>query len=246
MSDRGYREIVANDPVMARYAAYQERYRTTVRESDRVLLDLVAASTPRGDERLLDIGCSTGNFLRHLARLHPGLELVGADLAPDVLETNRLDPELTGIEFDLLDLLDLPAATYDVVVANAVIYLLRDDEYDRAASSVASALRPGGTFLAFDFFHPFEQELAVREVSRVDPRGQTFHFRSYGYVRDVFMRAGFAEPEFLPFDIPIDLHRPSDAGDITSHTVSTAAGTRLVFRGAIYQPWCHLMARKPG
>ncbi len=67
--------------------------------------------------RVLDIGCSSGNFLRHLNRLVPGLELVGADLTPAVLDQCRADPEIEGIKFEALDIVDLPVAAYDIVVA---------------------------------------------------------------------------------------------------------------------------------
>jgi SAM-dependent methyltransferase len=242
--ERTYRDYVADEEFISGYSDYQRRYATRIRESDRVLIDLVRDATRGEPATLLDIGCSTGNLLRHLKRLAPGLELVGGDLTPRVLEECRHDPELAGISFEELDILALPGARYDVVVANAVLYLLRDGEYAEAAASVAGSLRPGGAFLAFDFFHPFEQELAIREVSRTHPEGLTLHFRPYARARAVLEGAGFGEIEFSPFQIPIDLERPQDDGEIDSYTVRGGGGERLLFRGTLFQPWCHLAARK--
>jgi hypothetical protein len=32
--------------------------------------------------------------------------------------------------------------------------------------------------------------------------------------------------------------------DLNSYTVKTETGDRLLFRGALYQPWCHMIAHK--
>ena len=73
---------------LEKYAEYQRRYAQNIRESDKVLVDLVLnildegarASTQR---HLLDLGCSTGTLLLHLhlKRSIPGLALTGGDMA---------------------------------------------------------------------------------------------------------------------------------------------------------------------
>jgi SAM-dependent methyltransferase len=243
VSEKTYREYVADERFISDYSEYQRRYANTIRESDRVLIELVREVTGGTPASLLDIGCSTGNLLRHLKQVVPEVGLTGGDLTPAVLDACRADPELEGVAFEVLDLLELPPSTFDVIVANAVLYLLRDGEYEEAAASVAQALRPGGTFLAFDFFHPFEQDLTIREASKTHPDGLTLHFRPYSRARAVFQEAGFAEVEFRPFAIPIDLERPEDDAEIISYTVPAADGTRQLFRGTLYQPWCHFVAR---
>lgn len=242
-----YREYVADGEFMRGYAEYQKRYAQQVRESDKVLIALVRElAEGRGRPlRLLDAGCSTGNLLLHLKHAVPGLELVGGDLAADVLEECRRDPDLAGIGFEELDLLDLGFESgFDVVVANAVLYLLTEPELERAAASVSRALRPGGAFLAFDFFHPFEQELEILERSQTHPDGLALHFRPYGGAQAVLRAAGFERVEFRPFEIPIDLPRPERDDEIVSYTRRTHAGERLLFRGTLFQPWCHLVAQK--
>ena len=58
------------------------------------------------------------------------------------------------------------------------------------------------------------------------------------------MNAGFSDIQFYPFEIPIDLPEPNAASDLTTYTRRTEIGSRLQFRGSLYQPWCHLTARK--
>jgi SAM-dependent methyltransferase len=226
------------------YLAYQARYAAQPRESDRVLVEIVDRLTRgRDGATVLDLGCSTGNLLRHLRRARPDLALVGGDLMESHLEACRRDPELADLPFAVMDALDLGVeSAYDVVVVNAVLYLFAPSELERALTSIARSLRPGGHLVAFDLFHPFGQELTITEASATHPEGLTLHFRSYGAVGAALARAGFGTPEIAPFAIPVDLPRPGDDADIISYTVPAADGRRLLFRGALFQPWCHAVA----
>lgn len=246
-----YRDYVTDDRFMAGYAEYQARYASQIRESDRVLLELVGTivEAPGAPEhpRLLDVGCSTGNLLLHLKHAFPALELVGADMAGSILDECRRNPDLEGVRFEELDLLELGVeAAFDVVIVNAVLYLLALEELTRALASVSRALVPGGSFLAFDFFHPFEQDLTVVEKSETHPEGLVLHLRPYSELEAVLDREGFEGLAFRPFAIPVDLPAPSRSADMTSYTQRTDSGERLLFRGTLFQPWCHLVARKGG
>src|SRR5262245_62084252 len=53
----------------ARYDVYQDRYRNSIRESDKVLIEMIRSVVEGRSASLLDIGCSTGNLLRHIKRL---------------------------------------------------------------------------------------------------------------------------------------------------------------------------------
>jgi hypothetical protein len=56
------------------YDIYQKRYRDSIRESDKVLIELIRSVIGGRSASLLDVGCSTGNLLRHVKRLLPALE----------------------------------------------------------------------------------------------------------------------------------------------------------------------------
>lgn len=245
MTDSHYREYVSDREFIRDYSEYQQRYAHQIRESDRVLIELLRpVAEARPGLTVLDVGCSTGNLLRHIRAAYPDARLTGADLTPEVLDACRADEGLAGIDFEVMDLLDLPPLGVDVVVVNAVLYLLSDDEFRRALASAAQALRPGGTLLVFDFFHPFEQELELRETSRTHPAGLMLHFRSYGLARRALEEASFEAIRFQPFAIPIDLPRSEDDGEIVSYTRKDEQGDRLLFRGTLFQPWCHLIASR--
>jgi SAM-dependent methyltransferase len=227
---------------MADYIAYQRRYATDIRESDKGILDIIAR-LPGAD--LLDIGCSTGNLLRHIRNSFPRLSLTGGDLSDMQLEECRRDQTLAGIKFEKLDIRDLPQDAFDLVVANAILYGFSDDSFRQCVQSIGRSLRAGGHFIAFDFFQPFVQEVDIVERSAAFPHGHPLHFRSFGHTEQVLSSNGFDSVSFKPFEIKIDLPRPG-AESIVSYTVKTQDEARLLFRGSLFQPWCHLIAKKRG
>jgi SAM-dependent methyltransferase len=245
-----YREYVTDQAFLRDYNAYQAKYAQQIRESDKVLIGLVRDILERRDAdrpalRLLDIGCSTGNLLLHLKRLLPTLDLTGGDLAESSLTECRANPELAGIAFRTLDVLDLPRDDrYDVITVNAVLYMMVDEEFERALQRIAGALEVGGTLIVFDFFHPFEQDLTINEVSKTHPNGLRLRFRPISRARQALQAAGFEDPVFRPFTLPVDLPRNPDDSELITYTVATADGARMPFRGTLFQPWCHLTARR--
>lgn len=248
MSDRAaYLDYIADDAFAEGYLEYQGKYTDVPRESDRRLIELIDRALPgRDGGAVLDLGCSTGNLLRHLRRARPDLHLTGGELLPSHLESCQRDPELVGVNFARIDALDIGRQeSFDVIVMNAVLYLFELPQLKSALANVARALRPGGTFAVFDLFHPFGQELAITETSATHLEGLTLHFRPYDTIRDALDEVGLSETEIRPFRIPIDLPRPARDDDIISYTVPTDDGERLLFRGALFQPWCHVTARRP-
>lgn len=240
MTERAaYLDYVADEAFTSGYLDYQRRYVDRPRESDRVLVRLVDGALAGRPGDVLDLGCSTGNLLRHLRRIRPDLRLTGGDLITSHLEECRRDPELAGIAFAEMDALELGGVRrWDVVVLNAVLYLFTPEQFAAALAGVARVLRPGGALVVFDLFHPFGQELTITEASETHPDGLTLHFRSYRTVERACAAAGLGAPLITPFRIPIDLPRPADDDEIISFTVP-AEGGRLLFRGTLHQPWCH-------
>ncbi len=99
-----------------------------------------------GPASVLDAGCGTGRVAAELARR--GMEVVGVDLDPDMLDAARAKaPEL---DWRLADLarVDL-ARTFDVVVmaGNVMIFVAPGTEADVVAN-MARHVAPGGTLVA--------------------------------------------------------------------------------------------------
>lgn len=242
-----YSKYVTDAAAIERYNDYQNKHKISIRESDKFILDQVARiAEGRQNVSVLDIGCSTGNLLYHLRNLVPGLRLEGADLAQQSIEQCRRDPDLTGIEFSIRDMCDLPEdAGCDIVIANAVAVYFDWDTYKRAMASTFAALKHGGVYIAFEWIHKFSvQDIAITETSHMHPDGLKIHFRPMTRVGDVMKACGFSDVKFFPFEMPFDLPFPGYDAEVVSYTRKDEHGERMTFRGALYQPWCHMVARK--
>jgi hypothetical protein len=79
------------------------------------------------------------------------------------------------------------------------------------------------------------------------PTGLTFWFRSHAFTSLKLAEAGFDQISIDPFHMPIDLPEPllgsTEARNLVTHTIKTDRG-RLSMRGALNQPWAHIVARK--
>jgi SAM-dependent methyltransferase len=179
----------------------------------------------------------------------PHAEFVGGDLMAPIVEECRNNPELAGIAFETMDIFDIPAEPpFDVIVANAVTYLFEPAEFERVNASFAEALSPGGVYVGYELVFPGNREKRVIEKSKGHPEGLKMILRAEDFVHSSFVAAGFDDVDIQPFDIPIDLPKPEPTGtdaDLMTYTVRDAVtGRRLMYRGDLFQPWAHIVARK--
>jgi SAM-dependent methyltransferase len=245
-----YEQYPNDNEYIKSYIEYQKRYEKDARQSDMKLIELVSRTladrpAPQRQKRLLDIGCSTGNLLIHLKNAFPTLHLTGGDLSELSIASCRTNPALSGVELEIMDIMRLGerAGRYDIITANAILYGFADDLFESGLRSMAQALLPGGSLVVFDFFHPWEQDVALIEKSALFPQGHPLHFRSYSTARKALESAGLENFHFSPFQIGIDLPDKGYASVSTRTTMITSGG-RIMFRGCLSQPWCHLTARK--
>jgi SAM-dependent methyltransferase len=238
-----YDEYVKDAQFLDSYNAYQRKYAGQVPERDKVTLKLLARLTG-GKGKVLDIGCSTGNLLLHISRFLSKLQLTGGELAESSLEAARANADLANAGLEKMDMLAIPyRGEFDVIVSNAVTYLFDDAQFATACRSVGAALKPGGSWIDFDWFSPFSgQRYTIMETTPSHPHGLNIHVRPYDLTEQILRAAGFEGARFEPFDIPIDLPLHGYEGDPLTYTVKADA-KRLQFRGALFQPWCHLVAR---
>ncbi|HEY2014909.1 MAG TPA: methyltransferase domain-containing protein [Bryobacteraceae bacterium] len=105
--------------------------------------DLINLLEPQPGERILDIGCGTGQLTAAIA--HAGAQVVGLDSSAAMIgQASGNFPDLT---FEVQDIAGMRfASPFDAVFSNAALHwVLRADE---AAASIAAALVPGGRFVA--------------------------------------------------------------------------------------------------
>jgi SAM-dependent methyltransferase len=93
----------------------------------------------RGDERLLDVGAGHGIYYERIRDHLPGVHYFGLDTSPGMLQNHQANGNLLLADAQRLP---YPAATFDVVMANHMLYHVPDVEH--AISEFRRVLKPGG------------------------------------------------------------------------------------------------------
>ncbi|TDG00523.1 class I SAM-dependent methyltransferase [Paenibacillus piri] len=104
---------------------------------------VVELLAPQPGERILDLGCGTGDLTNELVRL--GVRCTGMDHSPDMVDKARLKyPEIPFLAGDGHSFrVEEP---FDAVFSNAALHWMKQPE--RVIESVRLALRNGGRFVA--------------------------------------------------------------------------------------------------
>jgi trans-aconitate methyltransferase len=105
--------------------------------------DLIELLAPKPGERVLDLGCGTGDLTAQLAA--SGASVMGVDASNDMItEARRKHP---GLTFSVGDGQELRfEREFDAVFSNATLHWM--PRADDVATGIARALRPGGRFVA--------------------------------------------------------------------------------------------------
>lgn len=122
----------------------------------------------RGDERLLDIACGTGRLGALLRHEHPGLDITGIDLSPDMLEVARRrlpEDARTRWQQGTLESVELASDSFDVVTCNNAFHLLPDQQ--DSLTRMALAARPGGMVAIVDWCREYPQIGALQLAARL-------------------------------------------------------------------------------
>lgn len=126
------------------WAAHADRYDAAVAGYHGALLDLAAIG---GNDRVLDVGCGTGQTTRDAARLAVAGSAVGVDLSSAMLAVARSRAERDGLHNVAflhadVQLYPFEPASFDLAVSRTGAMFFGDPE--AAYANIARALRPGG------------------------------------------------------------------------------------------------------
>jgi trans-aconitate methyltransferase len=105
--------------------------------------DLLPLLDAKPGERIIDLGCGTGNLTAQIAE--SGAEVLGIDRSPEMIGQARQN--FPKLRFLLADATSFEAAEpVDAVFSNAALHWVTNAE--GAVRCIARALRPGGRFVA--------------------------------------------------------------------------------------------------
>ena len=157
---------------------------------------LVDQAAVRPGQRLLEIGCGTGNLAIMVARLHPGADVTGIDPDPRALARARRKAARRGtpVHWDRGFAQDLPYpdAAFDRVLSSLMLHHLDADGRVAALREVRRVLRPGGTLHVVDLAGAGAPARGL--VARLAHRRPRLHATFEDRIPALLEEAGFVDP----------------------------------------------------
>jgi SAM-dependent methyltransferase len=162
-----------------------------------------------GVTTLLDLGCGTGGDCLVLAR--QGLHVTGLDHSQVALQRARAKAQAAHLDVtfcygDMAQPLPFADATFDAVMSNVALHSFGDQLIRQIVREVQRVVRPGGLVLlhlnSLDDM-PYRAQRYAR-VTELEPNyyweahGQTMHFFSEDYCRDVLQDWTILELTHIP------------------------------------------------
>jgi SAM-dependent methyltransferase len=191
----------------AYWAEHAATYDASYARYQPALLEAIAA---RPGERLLDVGCGSGQLAIDVVGTMPGATAVGVDLSSAQLDVARERAGDLPVEFVQADaqVYDFGEAAYDVVASRTGTMFFADP--GAAFANLARAARPGGRLVIFVW-----RDIAANEwlrefmgaIGRVLPMEPPpadapgpFAQSDPERVRDLLERAGWTDVSFTAHD----------------------------------------------
>jgi SAM-dependent methyltransferase len=125
---------------------------------------------PKGNERILDIGCGTAVILEFLPNL---VDYIGCDASAEYIETAKARYGSRGnfICMFVDEIAIEEMGEFDIVMANGLFHHLNDDEVVNLGHAIYKALRQGGRLITHDPCYNDKQSALAKYIISKD-RGQ--------------------------------------------------------------------------
>ena len=212
------------------WAAHPEFFDSSVRHLHRRLVEAAAVAP---DDRVLDLGCGSGQCTRDAARQATRGEAVGIDLSRPMLrvaEETAAREGLGNVRFVHGDAQVHPfePGTFDVAVSRTGAMFFADQV--AAFTNVARALRPGGRLALVSWRSAAENEWFTSLVHALRPdlpviapppdAPSPFRHADPDVTTSILTAVGFEQVALTPLDAPMYFGRDAEEGfrlDLADH-----------------------------
>ena len=189
-------------------ARYQGQH-SFVWEYGASLLDLVDL---KPGERLLDVGCGSGERTQALAERQPLAHCFGLDADPAMIRTAKEQYSSSGLlvsfyQGDVRCDIPMEDGPYDVVFSNAALHWVPQAE--QAVASISQALKPGGRLIV-EFGGKGNVDKIVTATNRalqLDPPHNPWYFPSIAQYTTLLEKHGIEVTSAALFDRPTPLEQ---------------------------------------
>ncbi|MEH7127855.1 methyltransferase domain-containing protein [Neobacillus drentensis] len=170
--------------------------------------ELVRWLAPKPGEKILDLGCGTGDIANQLSQ--QGVEITGMDKSENMIEqAQKKYPDLTFIVEDAVNM--RYSNEFDAVFSNATLHWIKTPR--QALQSIYQALKPGGRFVAEFGGKGNVQTITEAIMNQLGEYGilyksaqHPWYYPSIGEYTSIMEQVGFRVTHAEHFDRPTPLN----------------------------------------
>jgi ubiquinone/menaquinone biosynthesis C-methylase UbiE len=107
----------------------------------------------RSPREILDVGCGSGYFTRHVANALPAAGVTGLDIDESRIAYARSHSSANNIHFELGDMASMPFASDSFDLVFCRFALVHSQEPTGFVSEMTRVAKPGGYVVAYDMIH---------------------------------------------------------------------------------------------
>ena len=174
--------------------------------------DVVNLLAPQPGERILDLGCGTGELTYQLA--DAGTEVVGVDASAEMIA--KATGSFPKMDFRVMDARSLAfPEPFDAVFTNATLHWILEADQPAVLTTVFDVLKPGGRFVGEMGGQYNVERILLALSAALTRRGltnavRTNYFPGIGQYAALLEAAGFQVKEITHFDRDTVLDDPEE------------------------------------
>ncbi|MEH7481764.1 methyltransferase domain-containing protein [Neobacillus drentensis] len=169
--------------------------------------ELVQLLAPQSGEKILDLGCGTGDLTNQLNQL--GVDIIGIDKSENMIQ--QAQKKYPGLTFKVKDAVNMRYTNeFDAVFSNATLHWIKTPK--QALESIYNALKPGGRFVAEFGGKGNVQKITAAILNQLGEQGIKYkseqlpwYYPSIGEYTSIMEQVGFRVTHAQHFDRPTPL-----------------------------------------
>jgi SAM-dependent methyltransferase len=226
---------------------FQQPYRSTVAFCD--WLEYIGYISQDKQLTILDLCCGQGANVYYMGKRFPHHNFIGVDLNPNLVRDGNLYFQTAGISNchlelgDIYKLNDKYVSRFDGILSFQTLSWLPDFQ---EPIKIMSKLQANWIALSSLFYDgPLSCTIEVQDYDNsLCPSLQSFYnVYSLPVIRNFLSDVGYSGFQYTPFEIDIDLPKPTHTGRGT-FTEKLQNGHRIQISGPLLMPWYFIAAKR--